>query len=316
MNGPEQSVECVRLARTLRELRAATGLSLAALAARTPYSKSSWERYLNGKALPPRSAVEQLCALADERPARALALWDLAESTWSGRADGDGRRQAAEDAGSSRAGEDAGSSQTGEAAVPGAAPGRGHRRSVGYATGVFGGLAAVTAGVLLAVWGLGGGGQPAEGAAAPNASAPGPSCTGAACTGKDPEATRCASGVDPPGTVAEHRFDGGTVVKVRRSVPCGTVWARIDRGERGDRVEVAAPRAKVQRREVRDRFDAQGSLSTPMAVAASADLSRVRACLVRDGARECFGDEGDEGDKSDRSDKSDGGTQGATSEPS
>ena len=41
--------ECAALAERLRALRARTGLSLAALAERTPYSKSSWERYLNGR---------------------------------------------------------------------------------------------------------------------------------------------------------------------------------------------------------------------------------------------------------------------------
>ncbi|MEU0275571.1 helix-turn-helix domain-containing protein, partial [Streptomyces sp. NPDC006307] len=67
-------------------MREATGLSLAALAARTPYSKSSWERYLNGKTPVPRPAVEALCAMAMEPPERLLALWELADAAWSGRA--------------------------------------------------------------------------------------------------------------------------------------------------------------------------------------------------------------------------------------
>ena len=67
-------------------LRAATGLSVAALAAKTPYSKSSWERYLNGRTLPPREAVEELCRLAGEPTGRCLALWELAEAETSGRA--------------------------------------------------------------------------------------------------------------------------------------------------------------------------------------------------------------------------------------
>ncbi|KNE79668.1 hypothetical protein ADZ36_26265 [Streptomyces fradiae] len=69
----------------MRELRKGTGLSLAALAERTPYSKSSWERYLNGKKQVPRQAVEALCRLAGERPERLLVLWDLADAEWSGR---------------------------------------------------------------------------------------------------------------------------------------------------------------------------------------------------------------------------------------
>ncbi|MEV0907342.1 helix-turn-helix domain-containing protein [Streptomyces hokutonensis] len=74
-----------QLAAALRELRAATGLSMAGLAAKTTYSKSSWERYLNGRTLPPREAVEELCRLAGEPVGRCLALWEIAESEASGR---------------------------------------------------------------------------------------------------------------------------------------------------------------------------------------------------------------------------------------
>ncbi|WJY40225.1 helix-turn-helix transcriptional regulator [Streptomyces sp. P9-2B-2] len=86
----------------LRRLKDHTGLSLAALAARTPYSKSSWERYLNGKKLPPRDAVEALCRLAGEPVGRLVALWELADAAWSGRgrsgaAQARGGRSAADD---------------------------------------------------------------------------------------------------------------------------------------------------------------------------------------------------------------------------
>ncbi|MEU6367529.1 DUF2690 domain-containing protein [Streptomyces sp. NPDC046931] len=63
----------------LRGLKERTGLSLAALAARTPYSKSAWHRYLNGAQRPPRSAVEALASLAGVDPASVLALWEAAE---------------------------------------------------------------------------------------------------------------------------------------------------------------------------------------------------------------------------------------------
>ena len=89
MSGPgselREGVGSSPLAAGLRELRGRTGLSLAGLAARTPYSKSSWERYLNGKKLPPRDAVEALCRLAEEPAGRLLALWELADADWSGR---------------------------------------------------------------------------------------------------------------------------------------------------------------------------------------------------------------------------------------
>ncbi|OIJ94853.1 helix-turn-helix domain-containing protein [Streptomyces colonosanans] len=63
----------------LRDLKERTGLSLAALAARTPYSKSAWHRYLNGSQRPPRSAVEALAGLVGVDPAPVLALREAAD---------------------------------------------------------------------------------------------------------------------------------------------------------------------------------------------------------------------------------------------
>jgi transcriptional regulator with XRE-family HTH domain len=70
----------------LRDLKERTGLSLVGLAGKTPYSKSSWNRYLNGAVLPPRQAVEDLARLAGEPPARLLVLRERVEATRSGRA--------------------------------------------------------------------------------------------------------------------------------------------------------------------------------------------------------------------------------------
>lgn len=64
----DETPEGSRLFAELRALRERTGLSLVGLAARTAYSKSSWQRYLNGRKLPPRDAVEQLCRLAGPVP--------------------------------------------------------------------------------------------------------------------------------------------------------------------------------------------------------------------------------------------------------
>ncbi|MGW5391484.1 helix-turn-helix domain-containing protein [Streptomyces koyangensis] len=73
-----------RLVDRLRRLKDATGLSFTALAARTSYSRSSWERYLNGRKLPPADAVTELAALAGADPDRMLALHTLAAQTWTG----------------------------------------------------------------------------------------------------------------------------------------------------------------------------------------------------------------------------------------
>ncbi|MEU8951525.1 helix-turn-helix domain-containing protein [Streptomyces sp. NPDC048489] len=69
-----------RLAIALRQLKQRTGLSLAQLAHATTFSKSSWERYLNGKGLPSRSAVKELCRLAGEPADHPLALLDIART--------------------------------------------------------------------------------------------------------------------------------------------------------------------------------------------------------------------------------------------
>ncbi|MGW1375361.1 peptidoglycan-binding protein [Streptomyces sp. NPDC002446] len=66
----------------LRRLKDHSGLSLAALATKTAYSKSSWERYLNGKKLPPREAVEALARVCGTDPTRLLALHEVAAQAW------------------------------------------------------------------------------------------------------------------------------------------------------------------------------------------------------------------------------------------
>ncbi|MFG3252295.1 peptidoglycan-binding protein [Streptomyces sp. NPDC048172] len=67
----------------MRRLKDHSGLSLAALSAKTAYSKSSWERYLNGKTLPPREAVEELARVTGTEPTRLLALYEVASDVES-----------------------------------------------------------------------------------------------------------------------------------------------------------------------------------------------------------------------------------------
>ncbi|MFF4548967.1 helix-turn-helix domain-containing protein [Streptomyces sp. NPDC001435] len=69
----------------LRLLKDSTGLSLVALGARTAYSKSSWQRYLNAVQPPPRQAVEALCRVAGVAGAdaeRHAVRWELAVKAW------------------------------------------------------------------------------------------------------------------------------------------------------------------------------------------------------------------------------------------
>ncbi|BBC36046.1 uncharacterized protein SGFS_073400 [Streptomyces graminofaciens] len=66
----------------LRLLKDRTGLSLVALGARTAYSKSSWQRYLNATQPPPRQAVVALCRVAGEDAERFGVRWEMAVRVW------------------------------------------------------------------------------------------------------------------------------------------------------------------------------------------------------------------------------------------
>ncbi|MEU0472915.1 peptidoglycan-binding protein [Streptomyces olivaceus] len=67
----------------LRRLKDHGGLSMRQLAARTGYSAKSWERYLGGRSLPPRDAVEAMAGITGEDPTRLLALHEIASEHWS-----------------------------------------------------------------------------------------------------------------------------------------------------------------------------------------------------------------------------------------
>ncbi|WP_399887124.1 peptidoglycan-binding protein [Streptomyces sp. BBFR51] len=67
----------------LRRLKDHGGLSMRQLAAKTGYSAKSWERYLGGRSLPPRDAVEAMARIAGEEPTRLLALHEVAAERWA-----------------------------------------------------------------------------------------------------------------------------------------------------------------------------------------------------------------------------------------
>ncbi|MEU1802282.1 peptidoglycan-binding protein [Streptomyces sp. NPDC019937] len=78
-----------RFVSRLRLLKDRSGLSLVSLQAKTQFSDSSWERYLNGKVLPPSTAVEALARLSGEDVARLMELRDAAAKTWYTASDAD-----------------------------------------------------------------------------------------------------------------------------------------------------------------------------------------------------------------------------------
>ncbi|MBM7438055.1 XRE family transcriptional regulator [Streptomyces sp. HB132] len=270
--------EHTRLVAGLRDLRADAGLSLAALAERTAYSKSSWERYLNGKALPPRQAVEELCRLAHQPQGRLLALWEIAELRWSGRA---------------MATPQPAPPSSGDGPPPPiveTATAEGPRRRLGrtrllvllasaYSV-IVGGVGVV---LLLLL---------------PDSEAPrdepspssvpfsfAPLCHGAACEGRDPMRLIC--GIDPD-TLAAHRTATGAHIELRHSEKCGASWVRAWGAEIGDQVDVTAdgPTHTVR---IGNAEDAATFVYTEMTEVTFGGA--VRACFrptSADGERECF----------------------------
>ncbi|MER6123971.1 DUF2690 domain-containing protein [Streptomyces sp. NPDC001795] len=67
----------------LRRLVDRSGLSVPAVADRTGYSKTSWERYLNGRLLAPKGAIVALAEVTGTNPVHLTTMWELAERAWS-----------------------------------------------------------------------------------------------------------------------------------------------------------------------------------------------------------------------------------------
>ncbi|MFB8028634.1 DUF2690 domain-containing protein [Streptomyces sp. NPDC056465] len=270
------TTEDTRLVAELRELRARTGLSLAALAERTLHSKSSWERYLNGKSLPPREAVRELCRLANEPDGRPLALWEIAESHWRGRA---------VTLASAHPKDEATQPNPQESPPP---VGTGWRRLGGSRllvvlasayTVIVGGVA-----ILLFLLLPHSEAQEAQPVPAPVPFSFAPQCHGAACEGRDPMRLIC--GIDPD-TLTSYRTATGAHMELRHSRKCGASWARVWGAEIGDRVDVTAdgPTHGVR---IRNKDDAATFVYTEMTEVRPG--STVRACFrptPADGEREC-----------------------------
>lgn len=263
------SPEGARFVTRLRELKDGAGVSLSVLAERTAYSRSSWDRCLNGRALPPRQAVEGLCRLAGQQPGPLLALRELAELTWGGRPSGDVPPAAAEE-------------ETPSASAP-ERTGDGRRRyplRMVVVTAVL-----VAAATLPLAWWLaaavgGGSATPRPTAAVSTTRA---LCTGRSCQGEDPRATWCSSGSE---TVAKRRTDSGVWFEVRYRRACRAAWGRMWFSRPGDRLVVTLA---GEQREVGDTDPAKtdGYHTTPMLTTDTP--RRVSACYVPErGPKTCI----------------------------
>ncbi|EGX55309.1 hypothetical protein SZN_33501, partial [Streptomyces zinciresistens K42] len=79
----EMDPQVREFASQLRRLVDRSGLSVAALADGTGYSKTSWERYLNGRLLAPKGAIVALAEVTGTHPVHLTTMWELAERAWS-----------------------------------------------------------------------------------------------------------------------------------------------------------------------------------------------------------------------------------------
>jgi transcriptional regulator with XRE-family HTH domain len=83
---PDELDPCAQqLVERLRQLKDHSELTMRHLATKTGYSAKSWERYLGGKSLPPREAVEALARITGADPVPLVALHEIADETRNSR---------------------------------------------------------------------------------------------------------------------------------------------------------------------------------------------------------------------------------------
>ncbi|MDX3246669.1 helix-turn-helix domain-containing protein [Streptomyces sp. ME18-1-4] len=257
----------------LRRLKAASRLSFGRLADRTHYSRSSWERFLNGKQLPTPAAVEQLAAVAGEEAEPLLALLAEASAPTVPSVDRGPASEAAVEA----------SEPEPEADLSGGDPQRlarrwRHRLTVlGYIAGgaLMGSL--VTGLVFEA-----GVSETGTGVAGPAATETGGGTVAAAgevhvkcrsdtCIGRDPQAMDCQWDA----VTARETWLRGMHIELRYSEACQSVWGRIENGAVGDTVKIK-DRTELEQ-EARIRID-RDTYTKMLAVDAEAPPETVTIC--------------------------------------
>ncbi|MFE5403237.1 DUF2690 domain-containing protein [Streptomyces sp. NPDC056580] len=271
-----------QLVTELRTLKIRSGLSLTALAERTPYSKSSWERYLNGKTLPPRQAVTVLGQLSDAEPARLAALWELANAAAHDQRAG-GRRPAPP------APRTEPPVDPTEAAPPSSDEGRRRLRldaRLLWAAALLLALLLVGAAVVL----VNGDSSAGTARAAVSETEPGGrqadvNCFADSCAGKDPKEAGCGGDAWTAALTKVQQV----YVELRYSDACRAAWARISWGRPGDIARIVGPRNSTHQNKVHYDTDAYS------AMLAAPTPSAVKACAVLTSGRHgCTGPGGDQ----------------------
>ncbi|MFI9255549.1 DUF2690 domain-containing protein [Streptomyces sp. NPDC053069] len=272
---------CSRLITDLRNLKDSSGFTLTELAHATAISKSSWERYLNGKQFPPRPAIQALCKAAHHSEDELLAQWALADAAWSNR----GQPLSLSDGTStSPSGVDAAVLDSPSTAqhvsrvrrVLLAASALIDERPMGTAAAVF---------LLCAVMVTPAAVIHASRTTTSQPSARPPICQLRSCEGRNPRTTAC----EDPITTASHTAGDGTRLEIRLSPSCQAGWIRAWPTHPGFRIEISSPDAHPQSvAETARRADDEVTTTTMIA---APHPSSLRACYYSSlghPGRECF----------------------------
>jgi transcriptional regulator with XRE-family HTH domain len=263
--------ECERLAARLRALRDRSRLTLSVLATESAYSKSSWQRWLAGHALPPWPAVSALCRLAEEPEPGIRALWELAEAAWSRRTATGAARPADMTGRTPQRARSIDAVMTGKppaSGTPDASLTRRHRTwLVGAAAAAA--IAVLGAGIVAL---LPGADRAASGATAGFHVG----CTGTACDGKDPGPVLC--GVEPK-TLLHAQTPTGVGLEIRYNPLCRAAWARVWNAPVGSTLTFTTPGRPAQRVTVARADGTDPFVYTGLAAVAGRG-STMRACVA------------------------------------
>ncbi|WKD32037.1 helix-turn-helix domain-containing protein [Streptomyces xanthophaeus] len=290
----------VQLSTEMRRIKEASQLSFGRLADRTHYSRSSWERFLNGKQLPTTVAVEQLAAVAGTDPEPLLDLLARAVSAPASGAPATAApaQTAPVQSAAAQAAPETAPEAPAAVAVPDAPqaavrPLRERPRAewrrrfgvIGYITaGAL--LGSVATGLAFSSTAAGGrspgaAGEPSDtrksgggdetATLVPGAGDIQVKCKSDTCLRHDPQAMECHWDA----TTAKSTFLRGMHIQLRYSAACQSVWGRIEGGAVGDKVIIRDARGTELEALIRFEHD---SYTKMLAVSSEAPLEAMSVC--------------------------------------
>jgi hypothetical protein len=213
-----------------------------------------------------------------------VALWELADLEWSGRAR-TAARPLAEEAAAQPSDNEPGCAPPGDQAGRGS----GNSGNIGRRKwAVIAAACAVGVTVAAAVAALPDAGAEHPVGQASRTPPPAVGCHAQGCVGKDPGLMGCGRPGEVRALGSPRRTSTGARLEIRYNPDCDAAWARVWHAKVGDALDVSLPGRKPQRVEVADKYDAEGYLFTPMID--GTHLTGLRVCLdpAGGGIRECF----------------------------